>query len=87
LWAWFQHVRLAALRGEKAVTFHKQCGSGWLGPGRIYFQPQISQVNADRSTSTTESRRNPQPASSLLIIRFLFPYNNFSTYAAKRNNY
>jgi len=35
-------VRLAALRGEKAVTSYKQCGLGWLGLDRIYFQPQIS---------------------------------------------
>jgi hypothetical protein len=64
-------VRLAALRGEKAVTFHKQCGSGWLGPGRIYFQPQISQVNTDRSNPTTESRRKPS------TCKFFIDYSLF----------
>ena len=37
LWARFRCVRLAALRGEKAVTSYKQCGLGWLGLDRIYF--------------------------------------------------
>jgi hypothetical protein len=55
-------VRLAALRGEKAVTFHKQCGLGWLGLDRIYFLDLFRHgflgINADRSKSTTEARRH-----------------------------
>jgi len=38
------------LCGEKAVTFHGQCGSGWLGPGRIYFLERLSpRICADQT--------------------------------------
>jgi hypothetical protein len=51
-------VRLAALCSEKAVTFHEQCGPGWLVLGRIYFQPQISAEAADKSKPTPEAQRH-----------------------------
>jgi len=48
-------VRLAALRGEKAVTSHKQCGPGWLGLDRIYFLASLRR----RFTWTYADKSNP----------------------------
>jgi hypothetical protein len=59
-------VRLAASCSQEAVTFHEQCGSGWLGPGRIYFLPFSPQIFPDSYGSKWKA----------IEIRFIFAYTS-----------
>jgi hypothetical protein len=78
-------VRLAASCSEKAVTFHKQCGSdGWSGP-HLFLGPFSPQICADQRGFHHKDAE--EAIISPLILRFLFPYNKASKYVARRNNY
>jgi hypothetical protein len=73
---------LAAKRGEKAVTFHKRCGSGWLGWGRIYF----AETSFAADTKQTSWPRIFTDFLKLLKFALYSPMLRLSKYAARENN-
>ena len=66
----------AALCSEKAVTFHKQCGSDWLGSGRIYFlEPRSPRIFADSRDDQNPPQRHR--AREISSCKFSVDYSLF----------